>query len=583
LNDAIRDALRVDATALATVASRLGLASVATRIESSTRARLDDDVLRVAVVGEIKHGKSSLINALVGEAVLPVGVTPTTGVAVVVKTSGPSGPAVVSASGRRTVVDRDRFDELVRGRAEATGRLEVGVPPIKGLPGVEILDTPGINDLDTVKTAVSRGELPTADILVVVLDSTQLLNRTELGFLREAVAAVGGLGASGAHLLVVVNRIDLVPETERHLLVTHLKEFLPDTVDHERGLFMTDARRALKEPGSDAPGVQAVARLRSRLQELAATRPAMLPARTRATLVRDARLLAHHAAISARALTLDEEAVAAEIVQVRRALVDQQGDLDAVRALLSAGQQRILSAVHTRTEAFREELELNSLAIVQVASLKVLSTHLPGSIHDACVAFVERETETLRASLEDLTRKALHTHGERARQRLAHATLRLGFRGPTVFIDPPSLALEASAVAIGVAGTAVMYFGNLMTGMVMTIAGPLATVIIREQSVRRARDGARDVLPAAITRAAEAINEGIEQVVKQHVAAVREHVELADAAIGDQLVAVLERARQQLAGEEPARQLAREGVVAATHELEATTQRLESLEIDVHG
>src|SRR5690606_20233946 len=102
--------------------------------------------------------------------------------------------------------------------------------------------------------AVSRGELPRADVLVLVLDATQLLNRTELAFLRDAVAAVGGLDDSGARLLIAVNRIDLIQDEDRPKLIEHLERSLaalsPPRADgtplHE--LFLTNARRAAREP-----------------------------------------------------------------------------------------------------------------------------------------------------------------------------------------------------------------------------------------------------------------------------------------------------------------------------------------------
>ena len=577
MSESIEEVLLDEADGLATTARALGLEDLAVAMTQAARSRLEDAVVRVAVVGEIKHGKSSLINALVGEAVVPVGVTPTTGAAVVVRTRGPSGPVLVGASGEREPLDEARFEALARGKESADGRVEVGTDVARiDLPDVEILDTPGINDLDRVKTAVSRGQLPTADVLVVVLDATQLLNRTELGFLREAISAVGGLGTSGARLLMAVNRIDLVPADQHELLVSYLAKALPD-LDVRSDLFLTNARGALRDPESDEPGVQGVVALRKRLQDIASTRPTMMPARVRAILLRNARLLTHHAAIAARALSLDEEALTAEIEQVRRALTGRERDLEVVTALLGKGRERILREARTRSQHFREELELTSMAIVQVSTLKILSSHLPGSIHDACVAFVRRESDVLRTELDDLTRKALHTHDARARQRLARATLRLGVRGPTVFIDPPSLALEASAVAVGLAGTAIMYFGNLVAGMVMTVAGPLATVAIREQSVRKARERAQAVLPGAIEQAALAIDESIERVVDEHVAAVHDHIELAENAIGEQLVAVLKRALGQLEGDDEARTRARARLAGLSADLQTRIRRLEAL------
>ena len=145
-----------------------------------------------------------------------------------------------------------------------------------------------------------------------------------------------------------------------------------------------------------------------------------------------------------------------------------------------------------------------------------------------------------------MTRQAIRTHGEQAKRRLFRATMRLGFRGPTIYIDPPSVVLEAGMVVIGVAGTAVMYFGSLVAGLTMTIAGPLATVFLREKSLRTARDKAKAELPAALDEATQALRDNITRVIDQHVRALDEHIVLANTAIGKQLLGVLERVRSQL-------------------------------------
>lgn len=100
---------------LAVVARELGLGSIASQIESDATRRLDTGRLRVLVLGEIKHGKSSLINALVGTPLLPVGVTPTTGAIVSVRAETQPGRFLVDPSGSRRDVDASRFDRLARG------------------------------------------------------------------------------------------------------------------------------------------------------------------------------------------------------------------------------------------------------------------------------------------------------------------------------------------------------------------------------------------------------------------------------------------------------------------------------------
>jgi signal recognition particle receptor subunit beta len=554
-----QDALLGKARRLGEIARELGLETLADTIETDTRRRLEDAKVRVLVIGEIKQGKSTLINAIIGREALPVGVTPTTGAVVLVHAGDEPGRYLDHGDGEREVLPEDRFAELARGKpkggkaANVEGTLELVLPSEVLPPWLELVDTPGINDIEAFRGAVSRGELPRADVLVLVLDATQLLNRSELAFLRDAVAAVGGLDDSGARLLIAINRIDLVDDKDRPALIEHLDGAL-GALARPRGdgapiheLFLTNARAAARDPESEDDGVVAVAKLRERLLELAEGRSTMLPARARAALRRHAQLSCHNASIAARALTLEEAALQREIAHVQREIAEANQDLTQIRAKISRARETLLEQSQERTQAFRTQLHKSVTAVVDIASLRTLATHLPGSIHDAYLAFAHEESERLRIALDEITRDAIHTHNEQARRRLFRAALRLGFSGPTIYVDPPSVVFEAGLVAIGVAGTAVMYFGNMVAGMLMTIAGPLATVVLRERSLRDARERAMAELPGALDRATEGVRAQIRGVVDGHLAALDEHLALANIALGEQLAGVLRRVAESLA------------------------------------
>ena len=581
---ATRSVLLGHAQTLAAIATELGLPDLAHTIDADTRRRLDDHRVRAVVLGEIKQGKSTLINAILGEDALPTGVTPTTGAVATVRVgedpgtylwrerseaaagegegheASPSGTEGEAAEGApkpppsivREPLDPERFAALATGRDKADPGATLELVVGKGAlpPTLELIDTPGMNDMERVRGAISRGELPRADVLVLVLDATQLLNRTEMAFLRDAVAAVGGLAGSGARLLLVINRIDLVDEKDRPLLVEYLRRevrgLAGEAGDASMEIFQTDARGALRRPNEASSGIEEVRRLRRRLIEIAEGHADVLPARARASLARHATLLAHNAAIAARALTLEELALRREIRAIERDVVDHESDLVMLREQLGEGQTTLVAESAARIERFRDDLRASTLACIEAADLRTLSHHLPGSLHDAFIAFAREESERLRVDLDELTRQAIRTHGEQARRRLWQATMRLGFRGPPIYIDPPSVVLEAGLVIVGLVGTAVMYFGSLAAGLAMTVAGPLATVVLREKSLREARERARAELPGALERASEALRDSIRRVVEQHVAAVEEHLVLANVALGRQLVAVLERARERL-------------------------------------
>jgi small GTP-binding protein len=546
------DNLKVKASQLATLATELGLGELAETIRTDTRRRLSEERIRVVVLGEIKQGKSTLINALIGDDVLPTGVTPTTGAIVVVREGPAPGRYLAGPGGARESLDEAQFKSLAIGQTKPGDEQQIEVVVTGGaLPdAIEVIDTPGMNDMKRVRGAISRGELPRADVLVVVLDATQLLNRTEMAFLRDAVSAVGGLTGSGARLLLVINRIDLIAQNDRPMLVEHLEREVAAVAGADGKasveIFQTDARGANRRPDDDTLGVAEVRRLRARLSELAGQANEMLPARARASLLRHCALVAHNAAIASRAATLESAQLRKEIRAVEKDLVGHESDLVKLRGDLDVAKRLLLTQSRERIDAYEVDLLEATHTTIRTANQRTLSTLLPGSLHDALLAFTQEEASRLRTELDDLTTKALRTHGEQARRRLFHATLRLGFRGPPIYIDPPSVVLEAGLVAIGLAGTAVMYFGSMGAGLAMTIAGPLTTVFLRERSLRVAREQARAMLPEALASASQAMADGIERVVDRHIQALDEHLVLANVALGEQLRDVLANAQARL-------------------------------------
>src|SRR4030095_16000872 len=65
---------------LSEVAGAAGARSLAERVQPELGQKLEGGRLHLGVLAEFTHGKTPFVNALLGQAVLPVGVTPTTAV-----------------------------------------------------------------------------------------------------------------------------------------------------------------------------------------------------------------------------------------------------------------------------------------------------------------------------------------------------------------------------------------------------------------------------------------------------------------------------------------------------------------------
>jgi hypothetical protein len=160
------------------------------------RADLEHHTFTVAIFGLIKRGKSTLLNALLGEEVSPTHITPETAVPVYVD-HGEHASATVHLARRGTLeVDRDELGQWVSQKHNP--RNERGVSHVRWtLPspllrnGVRLVDTPGLDDADAddLYTRRTIQELDAADVGIVVFLSPPTVGATEMAFLRDVASA----------------------------------------------------------------------------------------------------------------------------------------------------------------------------------------------------------------------------------------------------------------------------------------------------------------------------------------------------------------------------------------------------------
>ncbi|WP_028471710.1 dynamin family protein [Nocardioides alkalitolerans] len=199
----------------------------------------------VVVVGEVKRGKSTLVNALTGADVSPTAAeVVTTGVIAVVPPSDdlPEGTARVEhADGSHR--DAPLADALARLAVDATATTPLpdgaapddDAPPVgvrvavtsRFLPGVTVLDTPGVGGLRAVHGRRARAAVAQASVMVFVSDGGQVLTAPELAFVRE-------VAAGSASVVFVLSRTDRNPTTWEQVLAENralLAEHAPRLAD----------------------------------------------------------------------------------------------------------------------------------------------------------------------------------------------------------------------------------------------------------------------------------------------------------------------------------------------------------------
>lgn len=238
-----------------------GLHDLATAADEETK-RLRTGVCTVAVVGEFKRGKSTLINALLGADLFPVGALPLTAVGTRAE-FGESVSAVVEfLDGRREAIDPAAIADYATergnpGNQQRVSAMTVTTPSRLLRAPLCLIDTPGIGSAFADVSGTARTLLGQADAALVVLSAEQPASRRELEFVREVIA-------SGASTFVVENKIDLVPPSERAAVLAFVREQLREVGSEGAPLFAVssvDARQAQRggDRGAlDASGLPAL-------------------------------------------------------------------------------------------------------------------------------------------------------------------------------------------------------------------------------------------------------------------------------------------------------------------------------------
>jgi GTP-binding protein EngB required for normal cell division len=216
----------------------------------SIAERVSEGRFYVACIGQFKRGKSSVLNALVGDNVLPTGVVPVTAVPTIVRYGSRAAARVRFEAGEWTDIPVKTVDEYVAEEknpenAKHVAALEIFVPSPLLATGMCFVDTPGLGSVFTGNTAATQAFIPHIDAALVVIGADPPLAGEEL-VLVEAVAR------HVQDLIIAVNKADRTTDSERAAAVGFAKRQLEKRLhQHSIGpLFEVSAAEQLEHRGT---------------------------------------------------------------------------------------------------------------------------------------------------------------------------------------------------------------------------------------------------------------------------------------------------------------------------------------------
>lgn len=215
--------------------------------------KTENDTFKVLVLGEFKRGKSTFINAMLGEEVLPAYSTPCTAVINEIKWDENKRAKLYFKENISKKIDESKKDYLDEKIINHINQYNGQIPPleidVKDLEkyvvipdpakdqgksvaespfekvelywpfttvdekGIKIIDSPGLNEHGT-RTKVSLDYLTEADAIIFIMSSTALASQSEMNFINNHV-----MGAGHEDIFFLCNKFDIIRRKKEKLRV----------------------------------------------------------------------------------------------------------------------------------------------------------------------------------------------------------------------------------------------------------------------------------------------------------------------------------------------------------------------------
>lgn len=533
-------------TQLAEVADAVGMVTLAREIRTSRIPKLEAERFHLVVLGEFNHGKSTFVNALLGQDILPTGITPTTAsINHVIYAATPTARVVLS-SGESKYLDPGQLKEWVTvagGHAGEVAFVELGYPSDLLQNNVVLVDTPGVNDLNEQRAEVTYGYVPRADAVVFLLDAGQALKDSEREFLRSRV-----LESARDRLIFVLGKMDMLSPDERTAVVEYVKNGLAQ-ITPEPVVFPLSARdwAKSKDPGSGMPQLMQYFE-----RFLARDRAQVILDNAATDAARTASYLENNLGVRMRAYDMDIGELETRIGAVREQLDASKRKLDELHGRIEAEAGSIKNQVALDLEQFAKAF-VQALPIqIDAVDADDVKTYLPAFIEDKFKEWAEVEGMKLAAMLEHLAEEVIQITNENVAAAAATLAERLGPNDTQVDITVDSFKYDVGIYAVGALGTTVMLFVNALAGGLLTLAAPILAIVLKSKIAGDIRIQAKEKVPAAVLNASEAMRPHFDKVIDGFAKRLSEFVSNAGNTLYKGISEILDRTmheRKERAGE----------------------------------
>ena len=214
--------------------------------------KLRQNRFNLVILGAFKRGKSTLINALLGEPLLPTAIVPLTSVVTILAYGDRLNIEVHFQNGQTRRISQPELVDYITEKGNPRNQkgvreVEITYPSEYLKDGVRIIDTPGVGSVYSHNTEIAYNYLPQVDAAVFVVTVDPPLSAAEQEFLKDIREYVD-------KLFFVLNKIDYVEEAERQEALDFTIQVLKANLAADQvKIFPVSAKQALEGKSNGNP------------------------------------------------------------------------------------------------------------------------------------------------------------------------------------------------------------------------------------------------------------------------------------------------------------------------------------------
>lgn len=528
---------------LAEIAANSNLHTLEKEIVEDRIPSLHKGRITLVVLGEFNHGKSTVVNALLGQEVLPMGITPTTAV-ITHLVHGEAHKARVKPAmdGEIYDIEINDVEGVVKHVEEASIEpeyVEISHPNPFLDNGLVLVDTPGVNDISRQKVEITYGYLPRADVILYVLDATQVLKKSEVTFIKDRL-----LKANRDRIIFILGKIDALSDADAREVELYARERLAGLIGDVE-LYAFSAREALQAQKEKRSTPAAFAQFRDNLGTfLDEQRAFIILDSAIAGGMRVGGMLEQNLQIKRQGYKLEADELNKRIAAVHKRLVESRQliseNIDQIDNSVGDIAAATRHNVRSFTNAFAEALPIE----IERADARDIKRFLPAFIQDTFKDWIEKEGTEMAHTLEELAEEIIEVTNASLRETVEGIRDELGLSAD-LNLEVDTIAYDIGVFALGAFGVSVLFFANAIVGGLLTLAAPVVAFLLKDKVDDRIKEQAREEGVKAIRLAGEKLEAEMLRFIHDYGSKLKTFVENAGDRLYRQIEEVLEQVQKE--------------------------------------